>query len=205
MAKSKNIRKKVQPKEVNLSHYLHLIIGLALTMLGAGLLLYSAFTKIPSLSLPQKPQALAENKQSFSTNKNQELLKPTKIYIPKMDRVLAVSDGFLIEDRWIVSETGVSYYTDSAIPGTGNSVLYGHNTKGILGGLWRLDEGDFVYVILKNGHFVKYQVSEEKEIKPTQVEILKKTPESRLTLYTCSGFLDTARFVVTANQVQSVI
>lgn len=198
MAKSKNIRKKVQPKEVNLSHYLHLIIGLALTILGAGLLLYSAFTKIPSLSLPQKPQALAENK-------NQELLKATKIYIPKMDKILAVSDGFLIEDRWVVSETGVSFYTGSATPGRGNSVLYGHNKKGILGGLWRLDEGDFVYLILKNGQYVKYQVSEEKEIKPTQVEILNQTADSRLTLYTCSGFLDTARFVVIASQVQSVI
>lgn len=195
MAKSKNIRKKVQPKEVSLFQYFHFTVSLALVLVGAALLLFSAIGDKPlTLTLPKESKVTADSPSL-------ELAKPAKIYIPKMDRILPVADGYLIENRWIVSETGVSYYTDSAIPGHGNSVLYGHNRKGILGGLWRLDEGDFVYVILKNGHFVKYQVSEEKEIKPTQVEILAKTQDSRLTLYTCSGFLDTARFVVTANQV----
>lgn len=123
--------------------------------------------------------------------------KPLKLYIPKMDRTLYVSDGKVIGDRWEISSTGVSYLTASAVPGqSGNSVIYGHNTIDALGGLWRVHEGDFVYVILNNGQFYKYQVFERREIDPSNVDILGQTTDSRLTIYTCSGFLDSARFVV---------
>ena len=174
--------------------FLPILLGLALLV--AGLVVVNVIKKVDWISKPT--HQATESPQEASK-------KPTKIYIPKLGRVLYVSDGYFDNNRWIVSETGVSFYTDSAIPGHGNSVLYGHNRKGILGGLWRLNEGDFVYVILKNGHFVKYQISEEKEIKPTQVEILAQTQDSKLTLYTCSGFLDTARFVVIGSQVESTI
>lgn len=199
MAKSKKLRKKKLQKELSPKNYLYFLVSCALILAGSAVLLYNAISQLPpSLKIKaQEPQA--------GESANRQIHKPTKIYIPKMKRILAVSDGYYIDKRWIVSETGVSYYSDSAIPGHGNSVLYGHNRQGLLGGLWRVESGDYIYLILANGHFVKYQVSEEKEIKPIQVEILAKTADSRLTLYTCSGFLDTARFVVIANQVQSVI
>lgn len=198
MAKSKNLRQKKLPKELSPKSYLYFLVSCALILAGSAVLLYNAISQLP----PTVTIKAAEPQAGAS---DQEIHKPTKIYIPKMKRILAVSDGYYIDKRWTVAETGVSFYTDSAIPGHGNSVLYGHNRKGILGGLWRVDSGDYIYLILANGHFVKYQVSEEKEIKPTQVEILAKTSDSRLTLYTCSGFLDTARFVVVGNQVESTI
>lgn len=121
-----------------------------------------------------------------------------------MQRLLNISDGYTQGDRWTTSQTGVSYLTSSAIPTKGNTVIYGHNTANILGGLWRVHEGDYIYLVLSNGNFVKYQVKETKEIEPTQVEILSQTEDSRLTLYTCSGFLDEARFVVIAHQVDKI-
>ena len=134
-------------------------------------------------------------------NQPDQLAKPLKLYIPQMQRVLYISDGYIEGDRWTTSQTGVSYLTSSALPGKiGNTVVYGHNTQDILGGLWRVHEGDYIYVVLAGGDFVKYQVTEEKEIEPTQVDILNQTDDSRLTLYTCSGFLDTARFVLVAKQ-----
>ena len=51
-------------------------------------------------------------------------------------------------------------------------------------------------VKMDNGEVIKYEVYETRTIKPTDVSILNSTSDSRLTLYTCAGFLDTARFVV---------
>jgi sortase (surface protein transpeptidase) len=93
--------------------------------------------------------------------------------------VLDISDGEVVDDRWSISDTGVSYLTSSVVPGTaGNSVMYGHNKGDILGGL-------------------------PMQIKPTQVEILNQSDDTRLTIYTCSGFLDTARFVVVGKLIES--
>lgn len=191
MANTKKSHKKGQQKSLNFSPKIRFLPGLLLILLGAIILIYPAFLKSTS---PSKSQ------QAFLSI-DQSLQKPTKIFIPKMKRILYVSDGFVQNDRWAISETGVSYYTNSALPGQGNTVIYGHNTKDKLGGLWRVSAGDQVYIVLANGDFVKYQITETKEVKPTQVEILVQTDEKRLTLYTCSGFLDRARFVVTANQV----
>jgi len=157
-------------------------------------MLYVAFQKVDFWQIPKASATSQEPKKSAA--------KPAKLYIPQMRRILYVSDGYAQGNRWTVSETGVSYLITSALPQeTGNTVIYGHNRKSILGGLWRVQNGDFLYVILENGEFVKYQVFERKEIKPTQVEIINQTDDSRLTLYTCSGFLDTARFVIVAQKV----
>ena len=41
-------------------------------------------------------------------------------------------------------------------------------------------------------------------VKAEVVEILSQTEDARLTIFTCSGFLDTARFVVVAKQEKAV-
>lgn len=127
---------------------------------------------------------------------------PSKLYIPKLSKALDITDGQVQDNRWTVSATGVSYLTTSALPGEiGNSVIYGHNRRDILGGLPWLSVGDTIYITMQNGDLIKYEVFERKEILPTQVEILDNTLDSRLTIYTCSGFLDQSRFVVIAKKV----
>ncbi|MBI3342054.1 hypothetical protein HY024_02940, partial [Candidatus Curtissbacteria bacterium] len=50
--------------------------------------------------------------------------KPINIYIPKLKRVLSVSDGEFVNNHWTISPTGVSYLATSATPGSiGNSVI----------------------------------------------------------------------------------
>ena len=169
------------------------ILSLFLVILGVGLISFASAEKITWIT---KTPLVASQKVEKPSE------KPIKIYIPKIKRTLNISDGYISGDRWAISDTGVSFLTTSALPGKmGNSVIYGHNTQGILGGLWRVSTGDNIYIVLANGEFVKYQVAETKEIKPSQVEILNNSEDSRLTLYTCSGFLDTARFVVVAQKV----
>lgn len=128
--------------------------------------------------------------------------KPYKLYIPKLHKILFISDGVIVNGRWMISDSGVSYLTTSMMPGKiGNAVLYGHNLDNLLGKLPSLVEGDLVYVVMDNGTFYKYQVFDRKQVKANQVEILKNSNDSRITIYTCSGFLDSARFVVVGRLV----
>jgi len=122
---------------------------------------------------------------------------PIRINIPKIERDLEISDGYVSDNRWIVAKSGVSYLvTSGALGKEGNVVLYGHNTKDVLGGMWKVQNGDIIEVTASDGNVYKYQIFERKEVKPNAVEILTQTDDSRLTIYTCSGFLDSARFVV---------
>lgn len=133
---------------------------------------------------------------------NHQSKRAAKIHIPEIGKTLDIYDGQIIDNRWTVAPNGVSFLTSSAIPGeAGNSVFYGHNRKDILGNLSKATQGDEIYVILEDGNFVKYTIFETKVILPNQVEILENSQDARLTIYTCYGFLDQSRFVVTAKKI----
>lgn len=178
---------------------LYSVLSILMIVMGTVLIFLASTT---SLNLDWKHPFLAKE-APIVTKSGKISQKPKTLYIPKLNRVLAVSDGQVINDRWTTSQTGVSYLKTTPTPGTkGNSVLYGHNLENVLGDLYLLQNGDNIYIVTKNGNFVKYQVSEIKEVTPDSVEILNNSKDSRLTLYTCSGFLDTARFVVVAKQIK---
>ena len=200
MASSKRSGKKIQ--RVNLSPIFNLVISLLLIIFGAGFLIYPQLQKL-DLSVASSKLASLQKESASAANLP---ARPFKLYIPKIAKILYVSDGYVVDNRWSISETGVSYLTSSAAPGQiGNSVIYGHNRNDILGYLPKVTTGDPIFVVLANGDYVKYEVAETKVIEPTQVEILDQTHDSRLTIYTCSGFLDTARFVVVAEQIDKLI
>lgn len=192
MASTKRAQKKSK-KSLTFKPNFTIILSLLLILAGAYILVSSQLKGLPLFQLPQQKPA-SQVGQSAS-------LKPYKLYIPRMSKILYVSDGIYQNGSWTTTLAGVSFYTDSALPGKGNTVIYGHNTKDIIGGLWRIKDGDYIYIVVANGDFVKYRVYERKEIKPTQVEIMNPTADSILTLYTCSGTLDSARYVVVAKRV----
>ncbi len=131
--------------------------------------------------------------------------KPSKIYIPDLNEVLPITDGTNEGNRWVIAEVGISYLITSGTPGqNGNAVLYGHNKDDVLGRLYAVGQKEPIYVITNNGSYYKYAVSEKKEVTPQQVEILNPTTDSTLTIYTCSGFLDEARFVVVSKLSESI-
>lgn len=168
--------------------FITIIIGAILIFISSASLLNLDF-KHPFLSKPE-PEIVS--------------VRPIRLYIPNLAKSLAIEVGEVVNNRWSISQTGVSFYKDSAIPGSnGNSVIYGHNLKNILGDLPKLTSEDKIYVILSDGSFARYAVFNKKSISPNQVEILNQTQDSRLTIYTCSGFLDTARFAVIAKLVNS--
>jgi LPXTG-site transpeptidase (sortase) family protein len=198
MANTKRSLKK-GIKSVKNIYIAQFLLSILLVLVGAGLLFKISVDKyVNTVSLPNdKIEAINSNIDTLS--------RPEKIYIPSLSKTLYISDGYALEDRWVISETGVSFLTTSAVPGIpGNTVIYGHNTKNILGGLPNIKNGDSIYIILKSGEFIKYEASETKEVNPNQVEILNSTADSRLTIYTCSGFLDQARFIVVAKEVNTI-
>lgn len=153
------------------------------------------FLIIAAIWLPlwaQPPAVLASTANS----------QPTKLFIPKLGRVLPVDAGYWLGEAWTVSQNGVSWWLNSTLPGhAGNSVFYGHNRPHILRDLPRLVPGDSLFVVMESGDFAKYQVFAIREVKPQDVTILNQQPEARLTLYTCSGANDSLRFVVFARLV----
>ena len=183
--------KRSKKKQKSVNPLLRFTLSLSLVTLGSLILIFSSLKNIDWKIEPTHQIQISKKTPQ----------KPSRIYIPQMNEILPVSDGYISGDHWVTSQIGVSYYTESALPGQGNTVIYGHNTAGILGGLWKVHEGDFIYLITNDGNYIKYQVDQRKEIEPTEVQILNQTEDSILTIYTCSGFLDSARFVLVAKKV----
>lgn len=203
MANTKKLSRRKKPsikeknyfsfQKLNFSRVINEYLGIAFILLGF-VVIFVASAK--SLNIDFTRPFVEEKTVTFS-----ETAKPSRLYIPKLSRVFDIYDGTVVGNRWTIAEQGVSYLTSSARPGEGNSVIYGHNRLDIFGYLYRVKGGDRIYLVESNGSIVKYEVAETKEITPTQVEILNNTSYSRLTIYTCSGFLDSARFVVLAKLV----
>jgi len=104
-----------------------------------------------------------------------------------------------VEGNWTISETKASYLANSARPGeSGNLILYGHNKRSIMGNLRALKGYETITLTLSDGSSRNYQIISRQEVSPTDTKLLEPTDFEVLTLYTCSGFMDSKRFVVRA-------
>jgi LPXTG-site transpeptidase (sortase) family protein len=98
---------------------------------------------------------------------------------------LPVVEAGKIEGEWTVSKTSANRVHESALPGEGgNIIIYGHNLNTIFGYLVDVKVGEIVRIRMTNGAEFTYQVTETHIVSPT--------------LYTCTGLLDSKRFVVRA-------
>jgi sortase A len=136
-----------------------------------------------------------------SSQKTSDVNVPVSISIPSLKISLPVYPATIEKGKWQDTKNGVSYLTSSSIPGsTGNSILYGHNWPSLLGNLTKIKPGDKIFVTLNEKGMQVYTVKYITVVTPDQTHILDTTSDSRLTLYTCTGFLDSKRFVVTATE-----
>jgi len=126
-------------------------------------------------------------------------IKPVLIKIPSIDKELQIMPSKIVNNSWESTKKGVSYLETSPIPGEmGNSIIYGHNYPNLLKNLTQVKVGDEIAIVFENGVEKKFEVMFTQEVGPNQSTILNATGDRRVTLYTCSGFLDSKRFVVTA-------
>lgn len=123
---------------------------------------------------------------------------PTHITIPWYVDV-DIDPQVYHDGSWTVSENHASYLTLSSLPGhPGNIIIYGHNKRSILGNIRALKGSEKITLTMADGTTKFYQVKSIKEVSPTDPKLLAPTSEETLTLYTCSGFMDSQRFVVRA-------
>lgn len=124
---------------------------------------------------------------------------PKIIEIKSLNLRLPLLPAKIKDGKWETTTLGVSYLIDAPLPGeTGNSILYGHNYPNLLRKLNQVKIKDTIYIIYANGQKKAFIVKLITTVTPLQIQVLKNTKDKRITLYTCTGFLDSKRLVVVA-------
>lgn len=186
--------KKIKDKKINKD------APTLLLLVGAFFMLISAahwYLKYQSLSLDkQLLEQYSETKQIDTSG-----MIPNHIFI-QWFLDIPISTQLLENGNWTISDTEASYLSQSAKPGEkGNIIIYGHNKRSIMGNIRALKGNELITLTTKSGSVHQYKVEKLIEVNPDQTEYLEPTQEETLTLYTCSGFLDSKRFIVQAKPI----
>ncbi|MBP7832480.1 MAG: sortase [Candidatus Levybacteria bacterium] len=148
--------------------------------------------------LRYSPKSLAFENTTLSANSSHTTL-PYIIKIPSINVTLPIVPSKIENNKWETTSHGVSFLTQSSKPGNpGNSVYYGHNWGSILGNLTKVKPKDTIEITMSTGKTYTYEVEYTAIVDPTQTSVIHDAGDTRVTIYTCTGFLDTKRFVVVA-------
>lgn len=124
---------------------------------------------------------------------------PWQIKIANAKIDLSLEAGKIENGIWQISPDKGSYLVTGAFPGEGgNIVIYGHNKWGIFGKLNNVKKGQKVILINKDGKEYEYTVDKILVVDPTNTSFVEPKDYEVLTIYTCTGFLDSKRLVVQA-------
>ncbi len=145
-----------------------------------------SFTDSPALSKKTE----GEVKKSF---------KPTKVKISSVGIDLAIEEGNIKDGVWQISENQATHLDVSKNPGDGgNVVIYAHNKGNLFGPLRKVKQGDEIKILNSNNQEFIYKVNQTITVTPQEIDYVLPKNEETLTLYTCTGFLDSKRFIVVA-------
>jgi LPXTG-site transpeptidase (sortase) family protein len=141
--------------------------------------------------------AYSGNEKVVAEKKQKSL--PVLISIPDESIVLPIIPAQIINGQWEATTKGVSYLTSSPLPGDkGNSILYGHNWTSLLGRLVMVKPGDKIEIYFDDNTKKVFVIEYTVVVTPDQTHILAPSQDNRITIYTCTGFLDSERFVAVA-------
>lgn len=137
-----------------------------------------------------------------AVNATQNTDIPAEIIIPSIKIDLAVDPGVIKDGVWQISDSGATFLSGSAPPGTkGNTVIYGHNKKIIFGNLPYLSIGQTISVKTKSGKIFNYIAKQKYFVGPDRVDLVSPSDHEELTIYTCWGLFDGQRVVIKADPV----
>jgi LPXTG-site transpeptidase (sortase) family protein len=143
----------------------------------------------------------AEEVSEFAAPQSERKPSAQKISIPWRVET-PIRSGEIQNGKWSLDTDAATHLSQSANPGeAGNIVIYGHNTREILGNIRVLVPGEKITLTTEDGSQHLYEVEWTKEVPPSDVSAVQPTDSEMLTLFTCSGFLDSQRFVVRAKPV----
>lgn len=148
------------------------------------------------------PNRLAFHNYEYSASEQQQIAEknlPVKIILNDIGVDAQIIPADIKGNTWETTKDGVSYLTSSPIPGEhGNSVMYAHNWAGLFQNLPKVQPGNTVEVRYADGSIKTFSIAYTLEVSPGDISVLGDANDNRLTLYTCSGFLDSKRFVAVA-------
>lgn len=110
-----------------------------------------------------------------------------------------ISQEYYQDGTWTISADTASFLTTASRPSqSGNIIIYGHNKPTIFGPLHAINQGDELMIKTTDNSEYTYVVTEVSTVTPSQVEKLQPTDYEVLTLYTCTGWLDSKRLIIQA-------
>jgi len=165
-----------------------LILGLFLIALFSGWRFYNA-------------RILSFKTDNVSASSETQSSNPVSISIPAIELALPVEESAIVDGVWQISYQGASHLDKSADPGEGgNIVIYGHNKNLLFGPIRWLKEGDLIEIRNEEGVLYNYRVVKTVITTPDDIEYVLPKSEEILTLYTCTGLLDSKRHIVLAKR-----
>lgn len=169
-----------------------LLIGFGLLCLILNLVVYWERTNPKRLSFSDYMHREVSSKAPIHKQPVRIIIKSLKIDLP-------IIPARISNAQWETTHAGVSYLVSSPIPGErGNSILYGHNWTNLLANLTKAKPGDTVEIRYSDSSKKIFVIELTGVISPNQTHILEPSTDTRITLYTCTGFFDSKRFVATA-------
>ena len=122
---------------------------------------------------------------------------PVHINIPELRINKPVLPGAYdsTTNSWVVSDSGVHFAEPSspANDHAGNTLIYGHNNKWTFGPLMHLTPGDIVEVTTDNNLKFTYVYKNVINFEPTDTSIFDYKGLPKLSLQTCTGWLNQIR------------
>lgn len=190
LKKTKKSNKKGQLK----NHFLrNKIIGLSFVLLALLIIVLPQYLPKPKPD-GKNPIVISKDLQNAKKTEN----TPVRIVIPKSDIDIPIVEAKVVNGYWELSENTASYGLGSGYPGSpGNTVIFAHAREGLFYNLKDVKVGNTIYVFTKDKWY-RYKVNKITAVFPNQLEVIKPTKNQTLTLYTCTGFNDEKRLIVTA-------
>ena len=146
---------------------------------------------------------LSFNTQAVEATSQNEGTRPTHLKIPRFGVDLEIREAAIIDGVWQISPDSASHLNVSSGLGvSGNTVIYGHNKTSIFGPIRWTSPGDLIELTGEDSVIYTYKIEKTIEVEPDNLEYVLPKNEEVLTVYTCSGFLDSKRFVVVAKRIR---
>lgn len=175
---------------MKLSDTLMLIGGIGIALSGIGLVLdrfyppQLHFTKLP----PEATRTVFSN--------------PQRLIIPDLAVDLPIEPGDIIGETWSISPNTANHLQTSARPGgAGNIVIYGHDSRAVLGALKKARLGQDIVVHDATGTAHTYRIEKMSAVSPTDISLIQPTDKEILTVYTCTGLFNEQRLVIQAKPI----
>jgi LPXTG-site transpeptidase (sortase) family protein len=155
---------------------------------------------IYNIWLVKNPSRLSFSNYSYADNSKKESVSPpVRITIHNLNIDLPVFPSRIVQNEWETTQSGASYLKSSPIPGEpGNSIIYAHNWASLFGNLIDITPGDQITIEYQDKSKKTFEVKYTSVVTPDTSSILSPTKDKRITLYTCTGFMDSHRFVAVA-------